>query len=398
MICLLLSFTFLCACNKDTNEPEPINVWGEEDDAYEVIPLEKKDFAIVYDENCDMDLYPDMGGDLNYTIFILSRSPIEEGTIFADALGTEVDSFTVTDYHKAMNYEWGDGLRDVDYNNYIYQTRKGLDWAKALSLFKELQMAAEVYYNDPSDEGALAAYEEATIRYSEYTNKYLPEFLAKKQELMDSHSYYVYSVNIIFLSQIQTDEVVTEVLLDIDGEQHILSIGRIGLHKPIISDLNDHRGTFRYISFAGSSARYNPWLATSFELPFEFMVEEDMTLNCLESFGQQTQFPNINVVITDYSGQTLHLKWDGNSPLYLESGAKVCLWVECCDTRISGNAISRIQISFILRYSIEAENFYTVTSWGVRTEWPCFDLCAVFLDGVDLRSYYVYQWYLDNEI
>ena len=373
-------------------------MWGEEDDAYEVIPLEKKDFAIVYDENCDMDLYPDMGGDLNYTIFVLSRSPIEEGTIFADALGTEADSFTVTDYHKAMNYEWGDGLRDVDYNNYIYQTRKGLDWAKALSLFKELQMAAEVYYNDPSDEGALAAYEEATIRYSEYTNKYLPEFLAKKQELMDSHSYYVYSVNIIFQSQIQTDEVVTEVHLDIDGEQHVLSIGRIGLHKQIISDLNDHRGTFRYISIAGSSARYSPWLATSFELPFEFMVEEDMTLNCLESFGQQTQFPNINVVITDYSGQTLHLKWDGNSPLYLESGAKVCLWVECCDTRISGNAISRIQISFILRYSIEAENFYTVTSWGVRTEWPCFDLCAVFLDGVDLRSYYVYQWYLDNEI
>ena len=388
---LLLSFTFLCACNKGANEPEPINVWGEEDDAYEVIPLEKKDFAIVYDDKCDMDLYADAGYSLSYPIYILSRKPIDIATIKADAIGTQLDSIAVSDYRRLMNYEKADGVSNLDYHDFIYQTQMGLDWAKALLLCRELQAASDAYYADPSGEGTLTAFEEATSRYSEHINQYRPEFQAKKQMLMDNHSYYVYCVYINFSPNFQMDETVTEVVLEIGDDMYPLSIGRIGLHPSFLREQQLSDDSFSQIAALGQMATFSPMGPASFKMPIDFIAEEDMTLQRIEVTEPQVELRDASVTITDTTGQSIELDWTLDSPLNIRKGEHIEITVEMCDSRVAGKAFFRSEIRPIFYFSTADGGFYTVLGWSIHAGWSPYELCYTFLEGVDLRSYYIYR-------
>ena len=390
MFYLLLSFTFLCACNKDTNEPEPINAWGEEDDAYEVIPLEKKDFAIVYDDKCDMELCGETGGAFSYPIYILSRTPIDVSTIRADATGSNCDTFIVEDFHPVMNYEYADGVMNLDYHKHIYQTQKGMDWAEAYRLYRAVQQAKEVMDKDPTDSAAQYDYLEASRAWSKHIRQFEDDYKQEKKEIMDSLSYYVYGVYVRFDPNITKEETVSTIALDVEGEHYSLSVGRIHNSPTIAYKLDDT--TDRTLTAMGGSGHSFPlpWTAKGFEMPRTFTAKEDLTLEKLEMLTEGCTIGEIHLARTGKSGQTIDMQWDGKSPVYIDEGDEVSIWVTCSDKYNAGKANVRCEICTVLYFSTVAGRYYAPAAQSFTTSWSPYELCAIFLDGLDLRSYFIY--------
>ena len=393
MFYLLLSFAFLCACNKGANEPEPINVWGEEDDAYEVIPLEKKDFAIVYDDKCDMELCGETGGSFNYSIYLLSRTPIDISTIRADAIGSNCDTFIVEDYYPFMNYEAAEGSND-DYHKHIYQTQNGMDWAEAYRLYRAVQQAKEVMDKDPTDSAAQYDYLEASRAWSEHIRQFEEGYKQEKKEIMDSLSYYVYGVYVRFDPNITKEETVSTIALDVEGKHYPLSIGRIHISPTIADKLDDMMG--RTIASLGGSgiSMPPPWTAKGFEMPRMFTAKEDMTLEKLEIVTDGCAIEEIHLSRTGISGQTVDMLWDGKSPVYIDEGDEVSIWITCSDKYNAGKANVRSEICTVLYFSTKAGSFYAPAARSIVTSWSPYELCAVFLEGLDLRNYFIYWEYM----
>ena len=394
LICLLLSFAFLCACNKDTNEQESINVWGEEDDAYEVIPLEKKDFAIVYDDKCDMELYGDLGGSFSYPIYILSRTPIDVSTIYADAIGSDGDTFIVEDFHPVMNYEYADGVMNLDYHKHIYQTQKGMDWAEAYRLYRTVQDAKKAMDKDPTDSAAQYDYLEASRAWSKHIRQFEDGYKQEKKEIMDSLSYYVYGVYVRFDPNITKEETVSTIVLNVGNEQYTLSIGRIRLLQSVAIDIGDLSGRTQAALVGSGNSMFLPWTAKGFEFPLSFTAREDLTLEKLEMPTEGCVIGEIHLARTGKSGQTIDMQWDGKSPVYIDEGDEVSIWVTCCDEYNAGKANVRSEICTVLYFSTKTGNLYDASNRSVRTSWSPYELCAVFLDGVDLRNYFIYWEYM----
>ena len=395
MFYLLLSFAFLCACNKGANEPEPINVWGEEDDAYEVIPLEKKDFAIVYDDNCNVDLYFDVNPTFIYTIYILAREPVDVNTIQADAIGTACDSFIVDDFHPVMNYEYADGVTNLDYHKHIYQTQNGMDWAEAYRLYRAVQQAKDVMDKDPTDSAAQYDYLEASRAWSKHSGQFEDDYKQEKKEIMDNLSYYVYGVYVRFDLDIAKEETISTIALNIGNEQYSLPIGRIRCCPTVETELEDlsKRTRAPLVRGSGTSA-YLPWTAKGFEFPRTFTAKEDLTLEKLEMLTEGCTIGEIHLSRTGKSGQTIDMQWDGKSPISIDEGDEVTIWITYYDEQNAGKAYAICAPLFVIYFATNEGSFYSLGVRHIRSSWSPYELCAVYLDGLDLRSCFVYREYI----
>ena len=82
--------------------------------------------------------------------------------------------------------------------------------------------------------------------------------------------------------------------------------------------------------------------------------------------------------------------WDGVSPFYVDKGDKIEMYIEYYDPGLEGRAVCCSMVCIGIRF--HCQGIESVWSGYLQDAGVCnsFNLAAVYLDGLDLRSYYLY--------
>jgi len=366
---------------------------GQSEIIYMPPPAGTRDFALVYDEQCGYDLYFDTEGSFSYTVYILSRSPLDTAAIHLEPVGIPARECVILDLTPNMNYLSGNGGMTTDYPLYVYQTLMGLDWNEALNLQHAVSAAKAAKEADSGNQALQTALEEAQAQAAAYVNRYADEFAEKKQVLMDDHSYYVYEAATYFTQPAAHTQTVTEMTLTVGTQSHTLAIGQLRLHAALLDTLQLPAGGWQRIGdgMSGGSVQYVPWNTGEISLPMDFLVEEAAVLTGLALAEDWVTIDCIRIVRSTADGQVLEAQWDGLSDFPLDAGDMVELYVECSDPRLAGKAAFQAAWHPILYFTRNGESRYQYIGWHSNTLWSPYELCIGWLEGTDLSAYHRYQ-------
>lgn len=365
---------------------------------YETISLTPQDRAIVYYGDCDFDYCFDAGGSSTYRIYIVSKTPIDPNTIKADALGTDMETITVTDNTDDFSYDVGNGTMNVDYCDYLYQTQHGMDWKEAGSLFiEDWEASMAMLSTDTPTKEAYEKSQEASERYNSYMTQHLEAYMQEKEAYMNQFPYFYYIVRINFGTPFdiyETDpnlmETVNQIILEVEGERHELSIGEIRLHPYTKGSANTPYSPEKGMSDyrAGSITFLHPWNRGHFDMLPYFTADTDITLKRVELvLSGETTIERITIQQSGVGGN-FEMEWDGDSDLHVDQGNKAQLCFELFDPDMAGRVNYCDVVHMIIYYTTpEGEHSWLITQEIIEEQNP-YDLCAQYLEGVDLRSYF----------
>lgn len=361
---------------------------------YDKFDFEKRDVAIIYSDNCDYDLIPDVIESCSYTISIVSRSPLDVKSITVDVLGTDREEFNIVDCTEFFTYENSNGVMNGDYNAYLYQTQNGMDWKEAGRLYETYKTMELSRMNGTLSSEDIPSQQEvfeAGMVFQEYVEQHLNTYERDKKSIMNGSAYHLYHINIFLRAPAQSEEMETveQIQLQIGQEQHLLDIGQIRLMPP-------ERGLSVSSTGLKDASAYhevtlNPWNRGVFRNVIILTAEDDITLKKLELLDEDRvkMLGNISVQCSTSNGQTLDMQWDGASDLYIDKGNSVQMYFNCYDPDMAGKLNYRNTIRFRLDYSCKSETYTFVNGLFIDEELNPFDMAAMYLEGIDLKSYFV---------
>lgn len=276
-----------------------------------------------------------------------------------------------------------------DFPLYLYQTYAGIDWAKVGSLYTDYFYAVDRHEAGELDASqvkeAFAAYSYAVTEYaSDYTNL----------ELDDIPRFYEYLIQIT-IDDAAVEETFSSVQVTIGDTVYDVDIGEIYIRpNPGYTDATD------YLSLSlGSPLWLNSYpFGTGIENCQSdiYYAEESVTLTGL-SFWEDTmstvEVLDVTIVLSDsadgvFERSGIEIKWDGETPIYVEQGKYVGLYLTVQDERMK-------EINY-------HSNLYPVlefecggSTYELGSEIPLYRhysdtwlLYAMGLDGLDMESYF----------
>ncbi len=408
---ILMSLVLLlAACGQDTQPTAPQETGGIAESAsqlqgdekepteetfptepitYEIIQPEQGDFAISYPKNCNFNQYGDVGG-VPLNVYIVSRRPIGQNKISVDAIGTDSETHHISDQRESLNYEMDAGT-NLDYPNYLYQTQQGIDWQTAGQLFAKMRDAGN-FENGAFDADTFYAGLQATEEYEAYASQYLEGYETEKESLYKNCPYYLYCGSINFKPGSEA-ETINTIRVEVEGQSYDLPIGEIRLYPSLSGQLGLPENSPSYaITSEWNYLQVTPWNTGRYKNYYYFTAGEDVTLKRLELVADNgSMIEEIKVVRSNASGQSADISWDGSTDLHLDKEDSVILRISMYDPNMAGLANYCTMDYFVLYYTTETSEAYATFGSGRYTDQSYFDWCAIYLDGLDLRSYYIYH-------
>lgn len=381
------------------------------------IVSEDGNLAIVYNANCNYDLYADSHAGNVFRITIISTNPIDEDTISADALGLQEEAYSVADSTEFLQYEWED-------QSYITQTLAGTDWAYALSLYEAMDSAKETYFSDTSNAANREFYTKAMQNHRDYMNTMFSEGFALQMKPANAN-FYAYNVYLDF-NNLAVEAVVEEIALKIGADSYLLPVGQIRFHPFFVETY----GVPMWFSStpAGFSTNVNnvqvsPWDDGQFSAGFQFSVPENMILERLEVLTEdgtvidEIWIDHVDAVSwaqwqerTDekYSGQEgygetfligpdeeflsgFRFFWDGKMSVYLNAGDQVYVNLSLHSPELAQCAHYQNVVRYILHYATAEGEFAITMEHELQQEQCYYALYYTYLGDVDFRSYFPYR-------
>lgn len=363
---------------------------------YDVVPLEKKDFALVYDRRCSMDVYPSyMSG--SYPITILSRSEVDIDTIQVHMEDCQDYQVTILPQSLDLDYQIIRDSSNINYNPYVYQTQRGVDWKTAGDLLRTDRETALIYEANKTGENQAISLS-AQEAFNAYTGQYLQEYEQEWESYIEAAPY-VYEVRVDF-NTCELEQVINRMSLEVEGQTYDLEVGEIRLHPSAAALFDGAEPNWdameEALPLSSVHVEQQLWSDGHGHIDGSFLAMEDLTLTGLEFAGTTNMTAtSIRITRTTEQGQTMESLWDGTSPFYVDKGDKIAVYIEYYDPDLEGRAVCCNVFYIGIRFLCQGIE----SVWSGYVQDDCsynrFDLAAVYLDGLDLRSYYLYylnQW------
>ncbi|MBE6944505.1 MAG: hypothetical protein E7459_00255 [Ruminococcaceae bacterium] len=358
----------------------------QEGQPYEVLSLDSAGVVLLYDGNCNYDVYHDgtSSGVFLYELTLLSRNPLDQNVVMMSAA-------EISAYQCALE-DMTDLLYDeLEEHPYLHATALGLDAQRAVSLYHAWLQAHEQYMQTRSAED-FEARKAARDAYDDYLGTDdIPEL-----------PYYAYRLTLT-ASQFwgQAEAVIRNLEIRLGQEWHTLAIGEIRAHDIRSGELSQEQAVSinrpeyaRYgvplsdtlIAYSGQIAFTNRQTG-QLEASIVLYALEKSTLNKLEILG------NNPATITDIrveheAGADGHMQpWTGDAPITLEADTIVTITaqLELGDVRLLNNPVYHGAVNCALHYEAETGLAMTIFGMAIRPEPDYLALCALHLDGINLN-------------
>ena len=139
---------------------------------------------------------------------------------------------------------------------------------------------------------------------------------------------------------------------------------------------------------SGGTTFLRPWNRGYFTMGLHFTADTDITLKRVELvLSGETTIERIAIQQSGVGGN-FDAEWDGISDFYVDQGSEVLLYFELFDPDMAGRVNYCDAVHMIIYYTTPEGEYSWVTGLEIKEEQNPYDLCAQYLEGVDLRSYF----------
>lgn len=361
-VCLVMVLLCLTGCSQageETTKPDPDTVFTTPRNPGSSLIEYDPDRQIYFScRNLDYDIYLDMSCTPFLSFWILSKDALNIDTIQADI---PIQNRYSILYAECYDEYLGQLSTDDAIENGYYIFRPYL-----------YQCYWEKSWEDGEDSALLEAYSRL-----------------KPQDLPQFHVYYV---TIMFEKTVGGDEAFQDITLTIDGKDYPLHIGEIRLHEeatvnyPIDWVLEDGGITSQTLMPYCYPQLYNDGI-DQLAPAFAFTAAYDMELLDLYLLDPNIEILDVRLVINSQKGTSMDFYWDRISPVYLEQGDQVMIYIYYRDER-QASLDYMAKAWPVLDYKCEQGYYSAFTECTLCRELNLYELYAIVFDGVDLESYY----------
>ena len=284
-----------------------------------------------------------------------------------------------------------------DFPLYMYQTYAGIDWTNVGLLYTEYWDTVERHEAGELDASQV---KEAFAAYSYAVTEYVPDYTELK--LDDIPRFYEYLIQIT-IDDTEVEETFSTVQVTIGDTVYDVDIGEI-----YIRPNSGYTNATEYLSMSqGSPLWLNSYpFGTGIENCQSdiYYAEESVTLTGL-SFWENTmstvEVLDVTIVLSDsadgvFERSGIEIKWDGETPVYVEQGKYVGLYLTIQDERMK-------EINYHSNLYPVLEFECDGSTYELGSEIPLYRhysdtwlLYAIGLDGVDMESYFNDYYYVQG--
>ena len=363
LLWLLVIMLFLTACSQPENpsqmlDPQPDTLFPVLTDPGSNLIEYDPDRQIYFScRNLDYDIYWGMSCVPFLDILILSKESLNIET-------TQVDIPIQNGYSIVLAECYDENLGQIEtddsmvggsaFTPYLYQCYWGKSWKDG---------------EDPA----------LSVAFSRLKPEDLPQF-------------HVYHVSVMFDRTVGGDETIREITLTIDGKAYPLHIGEIRLREepelnyPIDWVMDDGGITCQSLTYACNAMLYNDGIDQICPA-FDFTAAHDMELLDLYLLDTKIEILDVRLVIRSSKGNSMDFYWDRTSPVYLNAGDQVQIFVYYRDQR---QAVLDYQAKAwpVIEYQCELGYYSAFAECTLQRELNFYELYAIVFDGVDMESYY----------
>lgn len=275
---------------------------------------------------------------------------------------------------------------------YLYQTYAGMDWKTVYQKHTEYLDVMEQYTaGEVGEDQVKTALNEYNYAATEYINEYT------ELDIDRIPIFYEYLIQ-IHINDADTEEQFTTVQIAIGGDVYNVNVGEVHI-RPFSAISNG----YDYLTMKRSSPHWlncYPYGSSIERCQSDiYYAEKPLTLtglHFLENITSSVTVLDVVVAILDdqYSSAGIEIEWDGVTPIYVEQGKYVTLYITFQDDRLREiNYHSKLYPVWEFQYS---DNIYKVAS-----EIPLYRyfsdrwlLYAIGFEGMDMESYFIDYYYL----
>lgn len=353
------------------------------------------------------DLYPNYSWVPGPEITMFSSEHIDPSSIQVSAdiqadysvyVTEQITGASLTSYHVIES----DGKRDAyivaanayDYPLYLFQTYAGMDWTTLGNQYTAYYDIMEKYSAGEVNE---AEVQTALNQYNYLATEYINEY----SELVvdDIPTFYEYSIKFV-VNKAEADEILTTVQVIIGETVYEVNVGKV-----YIRSYSEKSNGYDYFSMQRSCPY---WLnCYPYGMGIEkcqsgiYYAEESITLtglHFLENLMSTVTVLDVVVVISDdkdmIAENGIEIEWNGITPLYVEKGKYVTLFITFQDERLKEiNYHSKIYPVWEFEYENATYNIFTEIPLQ-RFYTDKWLLYTIGWGGLDMESYFNDYYYL----
>lgn len=350
------------------------------------------------EENCfflcgeyDLDFY--LNSEFNCIMIpVVSRTPIDTSAVKI-TLPLDID------YEVYFNeiLLTGDYAQYFDY--YLYQCYRGLDWGKVAELFDAAREASTAL--EGSKDADRAALQQTVDDYWAYTDQYSQDYDSLTQEQYPKFYAYEVLINFYYDYDNPQDDSFTYIDVSWPGVSFRAECGEVRFHKENAYDDNAEKvgglhqltGGFR----DAASFPYGPGTTTTLVGYLETENEVTLTRGYFSGYTPEISRIQVNMDSLEQNPdgtpvRSMDYLWDGQTPLTVEGGLTIQLNATFTDQRLQA-MVPEGKLYFHLEYEYQGERATLVKELGLHRNANFYELAAIYLDGIDVRSYYEQFFY-----
>ncbi len=233
----------------------------------------------------------------------------------------------------------------------------------------------------------------------------LEAYYAKNEELYKAYdallarklpgslsNFYAYKITIrLFIEDQPQEESFSYMDVSWPGTSFRQDCGNISFVRKPTVDIDNFYGVMQEVSIFGMSNGvtwdYRKWQGTM-QWPSVFTPAKDLTLESVSFPDGNGTFLKAYLTMTQEDGTSMELTWDGKTPLPVQAGTKVNLWIYFTDPR-GAHLVPTGESWCRLNFSCEGKSYWGGYG-GSRncTDYDYYALAAIYFDGVDVPAYY----------
>lgn len=290
-----------------------------------------------------------------------------------------------------------DNMQFFDY--YLYQCYRGLDWGKVAQLFEAARNASAKL--EDAGEPNRATQQQIVDEYWAYADQYSQDYDALTQEMLPQFYAYEVIINFYYDYDNPQDDAFSYMDVSWPGVDFRVECGEVRFHKENAFNENlDEIGGLNQVTGGIRDTFSSPYGSGSTTmLTGNFKTEDDITLTRGYFYGNAAEITQIQVYAASEEQNadstpvhSMDYLWDGQTPLPVEGGLTVSLRTTFYDPRLQ-DMVPEGKLYFFLEYEYQGKHGVSVTELGLHRNANFYELAAIYLDGIDVRSYYEEFYY-----
>ncbi len=369
IVALLLALTFLLltACGGNDKEKPGSSVsetlWTKADPKdIRTFSKPAEDLLIITPEDFDYNFYKKLSITNSISFLVLTSKELE------DDISVSIDGLE-TPYIYSSSLQVED---ETGFPRHLFQCYQNVDWKLMYSLY---EAAIE------SGEGS-----PAYAAYDEYSRLYLKEYMENIDNIPEL---YRYLVSIAFnWDEIEKtgSEEINRITVTIDGEDHVLDIGKITINHTFDGDDLLYLKGF---SASGSAGVYGIIPNNEGRLSVDMLLlslTDTITITGFHLLGADTEITDISLDVKNASGSINQL-WTGE-PMSFSAGTTINPRFKLKNKNLAGRLMYNESIYVIMDYELGGEKCSAYFSFAYESRPSAIELYAYIVDKVNLLSYY----------